>query len=621
MTMASSEAVSGDDYSIHNTLPQHYTTKKRILEDNEQQQQQQQNEEGNDNNNNEEIIKDYSIHTCSPPSPQIKSYFNPSTNKTLYCKVNVTVHEIGILFNYEINHARGVQWEDAIIYGIDYDNEEKDDGNWYEKTKQKTSNFFSNLFGKDDDDEDGEEEGEEDNGNEEEGDDEDASEEEPAAAEASSAGGGGRNAQNLIDLEKNIMNQIWKTLLKEDNNAMTWDWQLPEDGHQRNCAGLLIEEEEDADGVEVDEEAEDGNRRLVSIEKWMDEEIILGMRELRQCTDGARSLEGDDGKEAGGGDILDTVPEDVLDTVDTAFVDTASVDADTADTADTNDETTSTVTTAAVRPGPKTKLLGLTYEPLDYVNPNGCSIPSRTCTSINGQISAAYSGTNEYGVISTVIDQLRTGMENSSFLTRGDLLPPNHPALHLEFVGSGGTFAVSGSGMSITLNTARGTQPPQEEEETPPEDDLSKYGILFVCLVAVLGAGFLAATYVRYKKRKRRKGYYDEGVEMTEEEYEANLAMTRKTEMVEEGSTMKKEMGKKEEGDGMERGTQSGLVVPSLSGADKENEDDHHDDSDDNDDDVIHPSDSIIDQVELAEHSMDYGDDVEISLTPGSKTY
>jgi len=251
----------------------------------------------------------------------------------------------------------------------------------------------------------------------------------------------------------------------------------------------------------------------------------------------------------------------------------------------------------------------------------GCSIPSRTCTSINGQISAAYSGTNEYGVISTVIDQLRTGMENGNFLTRGDLLPPDHPALHLEFVGSGGTFAVSGSGMSITLNTARGTQPPQEEEETPPEDDLSKYGILFVCLVAVLGAGFLAAMYVRYKKRKRRKGYYDEGVEMTEEEYEANLAMTRKTEMVEEGSTMKKEMGKKEEGDGMERGTMSGLVVPSLSGADKENEDDHHDDSDDNDDDVIHPSDSIIDQVELAEHSMDYGDDVEISLTPGSKTY
>mmetsp|Transcript_2345 Transcript_2345/g.4292 ORF Transcript_2345/g.4292 Transcript_2345/m.4292 type:complete len:564 (+) Transcript_2345:1032-2723(+) len=563
-------------------------------------------------------MEDYSIHTCSPPSPQIKSYFNPSTNKTLYCKVNVTVHEIGILFNYEINHARGVQWEDAIIYGIDYDNEEKDDGNWYEKTKQKTSNFFSNLFGKDDDDEDGEEEGEEDNENEEEGDDEDASEEEPAAAEASSAGGGGRNAQNLIDLEKNIMNQIWKTLLKEENKAMTWDWQLPEDGQQRNCAGLLIEEEEDADGVEVDEEAEDGNRRLVSIEKWMDEEIVRGMRELRQCTDGARSLEGDDGKEAGGGDILDTVPEDVLDTVDTASVDTAEVDAD---TADTNDMTTSTVTTAAVRPGPKTKLLGLTYEPLDYVNPNGCSIPSRTCTSINGQISAAYSGTNEYGVISTVIDQLRTGMENSSFLTRGDLLPPNHPALHLEFVGSGGTFAVSGSGMSITLNTARGTQPPQEEEETPPEDDLSKYGILFVCLVAVLGAGFLAATYVRYKKRKRRKGYYDEGVEMTEEEYEANLAMMRKTEMVEEGSTMKKEMGKKEEGDGMERGTMSGLVVPSLSGADKENEDDHHDDSDDNDDDVIHPSDSIIDQVELAEHSMDYGDDVEISLTPGSKTY
>ena len=50
------------------------------------------------------------------------------------------------------------------------------------------------------------------------------------------------------------------------------------------------------------------------------------------------------------------------------------------------------------------------------------------------------------------------------------------------------------------------------------------YGVLFVCFVAILGTGCIAATYVKHKRKKRRAKELEEG-EMAEEEYAANLAL------------------------------------------------------------------------------------------------
>ena len=41
--------------------------------------------------------------------------------------------------------------------------------------------------------------------------------------------------------------------------------------------------------------------------------------------------------------------------------------------------------------------------------------------------------------------------------------------------------------------------------EVEKVSDLIQYGTRFVCLVGILGAGFIASMYVRYRKRKRRK--------------------------------------------------------------------------------------------------------------------
>ena len=80
---------------------------------------------------------------------------------------------------------------------------------------------------------------------------------------------------------------------------------------------------------------------------------------------------------------------------------------------------------------------------------------------------------------------------------------------------------MGGNGQIIPMNTERGTDQPEEEEES----NLSKYGTMFVCFVGILGVGFIAAMVVRYKKRQRRVKGMDEGVEYSEEDYEANLAM------------------------------------------------------------------------------------------------
>jgi len=127
----------------------------------------------------------------------------------------------------------------------------------------------------------------------------------------------------------------------------------------------------------------------------------------------------------------------------------------------------------------------------------GCTVPDPTCTSILGQVSVAYSGPNEYGVIQHVIEQIKLGMEDGSFI------PPNSPALTLEFLKAGDTAPVSESGQVISLTTARGMEEPSSSNSNE-ESYLSRYGVLFVCFVAILGTGFIAATVFRFRKRQRR---------------------------------------------------------------------------------------------------------------------
>ena len=138
-------------------------------------------------------------------------------------------------------------------------------------------------------------------------------------------------------------------------------------------------------------------------------------------------------------------------------------------------------------------------------------IKDPTCTSIRGQVSTAYAGDNEYGVVKAVIAEIQYVMDYFQFV------PSDSDPVTLEFVRGGGTAEVGSKGNIILLER----EEPEEEEESY----LSKYGVLFVCLVAILGAGFIAAMVMRYKKRQRAKAIGDGQYEMSEEEYEANLAL------------------------------------------------------------------------------------------------
>jgi len=371
-----------------------------------------------------------SSYSCAPPSPQIKSYFNPLTNETSYIKTEVKVHEIGILFHYEIRHASGVTWEEEVGGGED---------SWANSIGAKAGDFFKNVFGGGDDDE-----GSDRNKNGKKND---------------------HGDEHLMEVEKEMVSDIWKNVLEDD--GMTWDW-------EEKCAGLVIEDEARQ------------LRQLSNSTNLEVEEVILGEVEENILGEGEEEILSNSTNPEGEEVILEEGEEDILDTADT-MVSTFS----------------------------GTKLLGLTYQPLDRVNPDGCLIPDSTCTSISGAVSAAYSGMDEYGVIQTIIARLQSGMEAGTFI------PSGSPALNLEFQSAGGTAPAGGNGQIIPMNTERGTDQPEEEEES----NLSKYGTMFVCFVGILGAGFIAAVVVRYKKRQRRAKGMEEGVEISEEDYEANLAM------------------------------------------------------------------------------------------------
>lgn len=201
----------------------------------------------------------------------------------------------------------------------------------------------------------------------------------------------------------------------------------------------------------------------------------------------------------------------------------------------------------------------------------------------------AYAGPNEYGVIQTVIEYLRDGME------KGEFIPKDSPALNVDFVRAGGTAPVSGGGKVIGIK--------QEKPEEPAEEEsyLSRYGVLFVCLVAILGTGFIASMYVRYKKRQRRiKAMNEEGFEMGEEDFEANLALREEEEDV-----------TKTEAEGNSSRTESPAVGIPVS--DSPVEDGSPDGV------VIDPTEGpIIDQVELEVPPVDSGvesNEIEISLS------
>jgi hypothetical protein len=144
----------------------------------------------------------------------------------------------------------------------------------------------------------------------------------------------------------------------------------------------------------------------------------------------------------------------------------------------------------------ETKLLSLDVYPPDVVNTNGCIHSADTCTSIHGKMSATYIGNNEYEVSQTVTKLVRSGMETGQFISEGSL------ALMLEFQGAS-DMSAGETGVVIPLNTDRGTIWDVLKEDE--NDYISKYGKLFVSLLAILGTGFILATIVRRRRSRLAK--------------------------------------------------------------------------------------------------------------------
>lgn len=233
--------------------------------------------------------------SCAPPPPSVISYFNQKTNETLVYSTEVKVHEIGVLFDYEIRHASGVSWGEAKTKGSGK--------GWVEKT----TDFFGNLFGGGDDDKEGEDDGG------------DAGEDNDA------------HSEELLELEEYMASEIWGSVLED--GGMTWDGET--------CMGLIIEDDK-----------------------------------RRHRRRGRRRLEGDSEEyyyyaadEAEQEDTVDGVEQDLLDVVDAVDEVEDAVDEveDAVDEIPENGEAAPIV--QEVFTG--TKLLGLTYEPLDYVNFDG----------------------------------------------------------------------------------------------------------------------------------------------------------------------------------------------------------------------------------------------------------
>jgi hypothetical protein len=166
------------------------------------------------------IPSSYSAHGCANPPPANQSHFNPLTNETMYFETDVDVYEIGVLFDYEIRHAKGVSWGGGTGdggWGTTM-------GGWVDGTKD----FFGDLFGNGDDEkeveggggEDGEEKGDEGGGGD--GDEADAGE------------------ARLMELDEFMVARLWNDTLQDDR--MTWN-------DDQECMGLLIVDEAAEPGV------------------------------------------------------------------------------------------------------------------------------------------------------------------------------------------------------------------------------------------------------------------------------------------------------------------------------------------------------------------------------------
>lgn len=115
-------------------------------------------------------------------------------------ETEVKVHEIGILFDYEIWHEDGVNWGAS--------ENEKDSDGWIDKGKD----FFGGLFGGGDDEDEGDE------GNNEE-----------ASSDGESA---------LLELEQNMAAEVWDNM--QDDDKMTW---VEDDVGDWECTGLIVEDD------------------------------------------------------------------------------------------------------------------------------------------------------------------------------------------------------------------------------------------------------------------------------------------------------------------------------------------------------------------------------------------
>jgi len=336
--------------------------------------------------------------TCIPPPVQTLSFYNPELGTWSYHDLPVKIHEIAILYNYEIHHASGVTW------ARNEDIKEEDKG-WLQSAKDEAGSWFGNIFGNDEE------------------------EEEVTPSMAPLLGN-----EHLLKLEQHMTEELWNSL--QVDNSMTFDG-------NGTCAGLVI-----------------------------DEEAIVGARILQQTASTQLISDEDavEGKET------------------TEYATTGPTGADSAGTSEE---------TQLENAFEGTELLGLSSEPYDQVSVEGCARAADTCTAIKGQVSAAYAGTNEYGVVKIVIERIQGGIEDGSFKDY-----PDSVALDLSFLGGGDTAQV-GIGTSIQMSTARGTTVPEE-----PEDEsnyISEYGKMFVSFCVILGVGCIVTIVIKRRRRKRRE--------------------------------------------------------------------------------------------------------------------
>ena len=159
------------------------------------------------------IPSSYSAHGCAPPPPANQSHFNPLTNETLYFETDVEVYEIGVLFDYEIRHAKGASWGGTGDGGWG-----DTMGGWVDDTKD----FFGDLFGNGDDEEEGEEGG---------GDDGEEGGDEGVGGDGDEVDAG---EARLMELDEFMVARLWNDTLQDDH--MTWN-------DDQECMGLLIVDE------------------------------------------------------------------------------------------------------------------------------------------------------------------------------------------------------------------------------------------------------------------------------------------------------------------------------------------------------------------------------------------